>query len=198
MKMKKAHKAFIAVCVVILTALAASFSASAQVRTVTGKVVDEKGQPVISAGVIVQGTTNGTVTNLDGAYSLRVDGPAVLEISSVGYVTAAVALGKNQTVADVVLQEDAMLLEDAVVIGYGVQNRRDVTTAIASIKAEDFANKPTSDFREAMAAKMPGVQVLTLGGQPDGNVAIHVRGIQSATAGNKPLYVPAAPAASSS
>ena len=189
MKMKKAHKAFIAVCVVILTALAASFSASAQVRTVTGKVVDEKGQPVISAGVIVQGTTNGTVTNLDGAYSLRVDGPAVLEISSVGYVTAAVALGKNQTVADVVLQEDAMLLEDAVVIGYGVQNRRDVTTAIASIKAEDFANKPTSDFREAMAAKMPGVQVLTLGGQPDGNVAIHVRGIQSATAGNKPLYV---------
>ena len=189
MEMKKVHKFFVAACVVVLSALAASVAASAQVRTVTGKVVDEKGQPVISAGVLVQGTNSGTVTDLDGAFSLRVDGAAVLEISSVGYVTGSVALQPEQKTVRVVLQEDAMLLDDAVVIGYGVQNRRDVTTAITSIKADDFANKPNSDFREAMAAKMPGVQVLTLGGQPDGNVSIRVRGIQSATAGNEPLYV---------
>lgn len=81
------------------------------------------------------------------------------------------------------------MLDDVVVVGYGVQNKRDVTTSITSIKAEDFAKTPTSDFRDAMAAKMPGVQVLSLGGQPDGNVSIRIRGIQSATSGNDPLYV---------
>ena len=141
MEMKKAHKSFIAVCVAFLAAFAACFTVSAQVRTVTGKVVDEKGQPVISAGVIVRGTSNGTVTNLDGVYSLRLDGPAVLEISSVGYVTEMVDIPSGVTRADVVLKEDAMLLEDAVVIGYGVQNRRDVTTAIASIKGYDSRTK---------------------------------------------------------
>ena len=187
--MKRAYPKFIAVCMALLTVLTASFTASAQMRTVTGKVVDEKGQPVISAMVLVKGTTNGAATDLEGNYSLRVDGAAVLEFSSIGYVTEALSLTAGQNRLDVVLKEDAMLLDDAVVIGYGVQNRRDVTTSITSIKAEDFANKPTSDFREAMAAKMPGVQVLSLGGQPDGHVSIRVRGIQSATAGNEPLYV---------
>ena len=187
--MKKANLKIFAVCMALMTMLAASFTASAQMRTVTGKVVDEKGQPVISAMVLVKGTTNGAATDLDGNYSLRVDGAAVLEFSSIGYVTEALSLTAGQNRLDVVLKEDAMLLNDAVVIGYGVQNRRDVTTSITSIKAEDFANKPSSDFREAMAAKMPGVQVLSLGGQPDGNVSIRVRGIQSATAGNEPLYV---------
>ena len=87
------------------------------------------------------------------------------------------------------MKEDATFLEETIVVGYGVQNKRDVTTAITSIKADDFKNVPTADFRDAMAAKMPGVQVLTLGGQPEGNVSIRVRGIQSATSGNDPLYV---------
>ena len=99
------------------------------------------------------------------------------------------ALADNQTQADVTLKSEAIAMDNVVVVGYGVQNKRDVTTAISSIKAEDFAAMPTADFRDAMAAKMPGVQVLTLGGQPDGNVSIRIRGIQSATSGNDPLYV---------
>lgn len=161
----------------------------AQKRTVSGKVSDAKGQPVVGAVVLVKGTTQGASTDLDGAYSLRVDGAAILEVSSIGYETQNIRLAANQSRADVVLKEDTVLLDDAVVIGYGVQNRRDVTTSIASIKAEDFANKAGTDFREAMAAKMPGVQVLSLGGQPDGHVSIRIRGIQSATAGNEPFYV---------
>jgi len=100
-----------------------------------------------------------------------------------------VALSEGQTQADVTLKSEAIAMDNVVVVGYGVQNKRDVTTAISSIKAEDFAAMPTADFRDAMAAKMPGVQVLTLGGQPDGNVSIRIRGIQSATSGNDPLYV---------
>lgn len=176
-----------------LTALllaVASISALAQTRTVTGKVADANGEPVIGVYVLVDGTDRGEITDADGNYSIKVDkAGAVLKFSCIGFNTQTVALAANQVKADVILTIDNVLLEDAVVIGYGVQNRRDVTTSIASIKAEDFANKPTADFRESMAAKMPGVQVLTLGGQPEGNVSIRVRGIQSASSGNDPLYV---------
>ena len=159
-------------------------------RVVTGKVVDKEGQPVIGAMIIERGTQNGAGTDINGNYELKLKGEnPVLEVSLIGYNTTTAALTANQTKADFVLEEEAIRLDDVVVIGYGVQNKRDVTTAVSSIKAEDFANTPTTDFRESMAAKMPGVQVLNLGGQPDGNVTVRVRGIQSATSGNDPLYV---------
>lgn len=159
-------------------------------RVVTGKVVDKEGQPVIGAMIIERGTQNGAGTDINGNYELKLKGEnPVLEVSLIGYNTVTAALTENQTKADFVIEEEAIRLDDVVVIGYGVQNKRDVTTAVSSIKAEDFANTPTTDFRESMAAKMPGVQVLNLGGQPDGNVTVRVRGIQSATSGNDPLYV---------
>lgn len=159
-------------------------------KTITGRIVDGSGQPVIGAVVVEHGTMNGTNTDLDGNYSFKVSNPeATLDVSLIGYLPSSMRLSADQTKADFVLEEESIKLDDVVVIGYGVQNKRDVTTSIASIKAEDFANTPTADFRESMAAKMPGVQVLNLGGQPDGNVTVRVRGIQSATAGNDPLYV---------
>ena len=162
----------------------------AATRTVTGKVLDQNGDPVIGAMVVLAGTTNGASTDLDGNYSLTIKkNNAVLEVSSIGYQTTRVALNDHQVKADLIMPTEVTRLDDVVVIGYGVQNKRDVTTAITSIKAEEFKTLPTADFRDAMAAKMPGVQVLTLGGQPDGNVSIRVRGIQSATSGNDPLYV---------
>ena len=163
---------------------------SAAQRTVSGKVVDQNGDPVIGAMVVLAGTKNGTATDLDGKYTLTIkQNNATLELSSIGYETVKVTLNDHQVTADVVMPTEALKLDDVVVIGYGVQNKRDVTTAITSIKAEEFKSLPTADFRDAMAAKMPGVQVLSLGGQPDGNVSIRVRGIQSATSGNDPLYV---------
>lgn len=178
----------------IVLAAAAFILSSASVfgqnRTVRGKVVDEAGVGVSGAYVIIQGTRTGALTDVDGNYTLQVqEGSAVLEFSCIGFENAIVKLSPGQTRADAVMKEDAELLEDAVVIGYGVQNRRDVTTSIVSIKSEDFAERPLTDFREAMAAKMPGVQVTTLGGQPDGNISVRVRGIQSITSGNDPLYV---------
>ena len=159
-------------------------------RTVKGRVTDESGAPVIGATVILKGTTVGTATNATGEYAIDIrQADAVLVYSLIGYNKVEVALSEGQTQADVTLKSEAIAMDNVVVVGYGVQNKRDVTTAISSIKAEDFAAMPTADFRDAMAAKMPGVQVLTLGGQPDGNVSIRIRGIQSATSGNDPLYV---------
>ena len=159
-------------------------------RTVKGCVTDENGAPVIGATVILKGTTTGTATGLNGEYALSIRRKnAVLEVSLIGYNKVSVALSDTQTEADVQLVSEAIAVDNVVVVGYGVQNKRDVTTSIASIKAEDFKGLATTDFRDAMAAKMPGVQVLTLGGQPDGNVSIRIRGIQSATSGNDPLYV---------
>ena len=159
-------------------------------RTVKGRVTDESGAPVIGATVILKGTTTGTATNAAGEYAIDIrQADAVLVYSLIGYNKVELALADNQTQADVTLKSEAIAMDNVVVVGYGVQNKRDVTTAISSIKAEDFADMPTADFRDAMAAKMPGVQVLTLGGQPDGNVSIRIRGIQSATSGNDPLYV---------
>ena len=159
-------------------------------RTVKGRVTDENGAPVIGATVILKGTTTGTATGLDGEYALSIrQKNAVLEVSLIGYNKVSVALSDTQTEADVQLASEAIAVDNVVVVGYGVQNKRDVTTSIASIKAEDFKGLATTDFRDAMAAKMPGVQVLQLGGQPNGNVSIRIRGIQSATSGNEPLYV---------
>ncbi len=185
-------KTLLSLCALISVLFAASVTEAAaqEKRTISGKVADQNGDPVIGAMVLLAGTTNGAATDLDGNYTLTIQkNGAVLEFSSIGYQTTLVPLNDHQTKADVVMPTETIALDDVVVVGYGVQNKRDVTTAITSIKSEDFKNVPTADFRDAMAAKMPGVQVLTLGGQPDGNVSIRVRGIQSATSGNDPLYV---------
>ena len=157
-------------------------------HAVSGTVTDASGAPVIGAGVLVKGTTRGTSTDLDGKYSLEAAPDETLVFSSIGYESVEVQVG-NQRGVDVTLLEDATLLDDVVVIGYGAVKKRDVSTAISSIKAEDIANRSITDFRQAMAGKMPGVSVMQLGGDPEGKVMIRVRGIGSATAGNDPLYV---------
>lgn len=159
-------------------------------RTITGRVSDQNGEAVVGAMVILSGTNVGAVTDEQGNYSIKIKkNNAVLEFSSIGYETTSITLNDLQVIADVVMQTEAINLEEAVMIGYGVQNKRDITTAISSIKAEEFQNMTTPDFRDAMAAKMPGVQVLSLSGSPEGDVSVRIRGIQSATAGNEPLYV---------
>jgi len=165
-----------------------SADAYSQTMKVKGTVLDNNGDPCPGAGILVKGTSAGTVSDINGCFELNADQNAVLEISYLGFKTSELQIrGRNQITVN--LELDATFLDDVVVVGYGVQNKRDVTTSIVSLKAADIANQPVADFREAMAAKLPGVQVTQLGGQPDGNIAIRVRGIQSATSGNDPLYV---------
>lgn len=158
-------------------------------KTVTGTVVDQNGEAVIGASVLVKGTTNGVITDLDGNYTLSdVPEDATVSISYIGYKTVELK-ANNKTLARVVLKEDTEMLEEVVVVGYGVQKKRDVSTSISSVKAEDIAQTSASDFRQALAGKMPGVQVTLPSGDPEGNVSIRVRGISTVNAGSDPLYI---------
>lgn len=153
-----------------------------------GIVVDQTGLPVIGAGVLVKGTTRGVSTGIDGDFSIEVSPDETLFFSSIGYDDVEIRVG-NQDNIKVVMNESSFVLSDVVVIGYGAVKKRDVSTAISSIKSEDIANHSIADFRQAMVGKMPGVSVMQTSGDPEGSVMVRVRGIGSATAGNDPLYV---------
>lgn len=160
-----------------------------QVRKVTGVIIDAAGEPVIGANVLVKGTTNGVITDIDGNYTLNdVPADAIISISYIGYQPQEFK-ASSKDLAKVVLTEDSEMLDEVVVVGYGVQKKRDVSTAVSSVKAEALANNPATDFRQALVGKMPGVQVTTPSGDPEGSVSIRVRGISTVNAGSDPLYI---------
>lgn len=158
-------------------------------KTVSGVIVDTNGEPVIGASVLVKGTNNGTITDLDGKFTVNdVPENSTLDISYIGYKTLTLK-ATDKKLARLVLHEDSEVLDEVVVVGYGVQRKRDVSTAVSSVKAEVLANNPASDFRQALVGKMPGVQVTTPSGDPEGSVSIRVRGISTVNAGSDPLYI---------
>lgn len=159
-----------------------------EMKNLSGVVYDDKGEPIVGASIWVQGTTNGTITGLDGNYMLSgVPESSTLVVSYVGYKT------KNLTAKDnlskIVLEEDSKLIDEVVVVGYGVQKKRDVTTAISSVRASDLEGQPVTSMAEAMVGKMPGVQVTQGSGAPGSALQIKVRGTGTVTAGTSPLYV---------
>ena len=151
----------------------------------SGVVVDEAGLPVIGASVIEVGTTNGVVTDLDGKFELPVKRGARLEISCIGYVTVSVTEGPNLSI---VLQEDNQMLEETVVVGYGVQKKSSLTGAISSVKSEDMEHRTITTAQEALAGKTAGVQLVTTTADPGSTGSIRIRGISS-NASTDPLYV---------
>ncbi|MFC3415421.1 SusC/RagA family TonB-linked outer membrane protein [Algoriphagus hitonicola] len=155
---------------------------------VRGVVKDGTGQPLPGVTVLVKGTTIGTVTELDGSYTLTAPEGAVLVFSFVGYVVQEVSIG-NQSVIDVTLNEDETSLDEVVVVGYGTQDRRLVTGAISSIKSEEINLLPLASFDQAMQGRIAGVQVSQSSGAPGGAVTVRVRGFGSISASNEPLYV---------
>ncbi len=157
-------------------------------RRITGTVVDEKGESIIGASVVEKGTSNGTITDIDGKFSINADSKSVLQVSYIGYISQEIVPG-NRSHLSITLKEDNLTLDEVVVVGYGIQNKRDVSTSIAQIKGDQLTNIASTDFRQGMVGKMPGVQVLQPSGDPEGAVRIRVRGVSSATAGNEPLYV---------
>ena len=163
--------------------------ATADRRPIKGTVVDEKGIPIPGVSVVVKGTSIGVATDFDGNFSLEVPTDAqTLVFSSIGYHSQEVTIGKN-TQFKVVLKEDTTELDEVVVVGYGVQKRGDVTTAIASVKAKDLEDKAVSSVAEAMVGKMPGVHIAQNTGAPGANLQVRVRGVGTITAGTAPLYV---------
>jgi TonB-linked SusC/RagA family outer membrane protein len=157
-----------------------------QSKTVSGTVVDANG-PVIGATVLEKGTTNGTVTDIDGNFTLNVQPGATLVISYVGYKTQEIAVG-NQSFINVDIAEDADVLEEVVVVGYGVQKKKLVTGATVQVKGDDIAKLNTTNALEAMQSSTPGVQITQASSQPGKGYKVYIRGIGT-TGNSAPLYV---------
>ena len=175
------------ILLVFLASLGA-FSASAQNRTISGKVVDEAGQPVIGAAVTVVGNSRiGAATDINGAFTLNVPAGANIAVESIGYKTQTFAIG-SQTSFNIVLEEDTEMLEETVVIGYGVQKKSDLTGAVASVRADDLKNQSTADAAAALQGKASGVHVIT-NGSPGSGADIRVRGYSSNSGNIGPLYI---------
>lgn len=156
--------------------------------TVRGTVKDKEGTPLIGVNILEKGTSNGTITDLDGNYSLSVsDNNAVLIFSYTGYLPQEVMV-QNRQIIDIVMEFDAVGLEEIVVVGYGTQKRSDVTGAIASTKMEKFSDIPNYNVFQALQGSMPGLNV-TNPDRPGEDPSILIRGFNSLSAGNQPLVV---------
>ena len=172
---------FLTVCL-----LQATMPAFSQTKTVTGTVTDALGEPLIGASVLVQGTSNGVITNIDGKYSIQVTPENTLEFSYVGMQKQAIRVG-SQSVIDVQMKDDSQMLAETVVIGYGSAKKRDLTGSITNIKGDEIANKPVVNPVSALQGKVAGLQVISNGAA--GSATVRIRGANSISGNNQPLYV---------
>jgi len=168
---------------------ALSLSVSAQTITLNGNVKDTAGEPIIGASIVEKGnTTNGTITNFDGNFSLKVPANATVIVSYIGMKTQEVAI-KGKSKIDVTLTDDAKALDEVVVIGYGTARKKDLTGSVATVNSETLAAIPVANATEALQGKMAGVQITTTEGSPDAEMRIRVRGGGSITGDNTPLFI---------
>lgn len=148
-------------------------------KLITGKVTDDTGLPVIGANVVVKGSLNGTVTDVDGYFSLTAPGNAVLSVSYIGYIEQSIPVG-NQSVLNIRIKEDTHLLDEVVVVGYGTQKKVNVVGSIAQIGSEELKNRSTPLLSNALAGQMAGVTVIQRSGRPgDSSGEVRVRGVGS-------------------
>lgn len=131
-----------------------------QNKKIAGIVVDQNGEAVIGANVIQKGTTNGTITDIDGKFTLEVPAKAVLTVSFIGYQSQDVALKGNETQLTVTLKDDTEVLDEVVVVGYGTMKKRDLSGAVSQIKSDDLMKGNPTDLSQGLAGKVAGVQIL--------------------------------------
>ena len=166
-----------------------SFDAYAQKNIqVTGVVTDSHGESVIGAGVLVMGGTQGTITDIDGGYTLSVPANAVLTISAIGYKTVEQAVDGRSRI-DVVLADDRLALDEAVVIGYGTQRKGDITSAVASVKSDDFLTGNIGDAAQLVKGKVAGLNISKGNGNPNESSTIMLRGVTSLMGSSTPLVL---------
>ncbi|KOH42781.1 TonB-dependent receptor [Sunxiuqinia dokdonensis] len=160
-----------------------------QAGTITGVVSSKSGELLPGVSVIEKGTTNGTVTDLDGQYSLRVSSSdAVLVFSFIGYKTQEVQLSGSNSVS-VELAEDVVGLDEVVVVGYGSVKKSDLTGSVSTVKAEDIAAYPSVDMAQALQGRAAGVQISANNGEPGSSFKVRIRGGTSINSSSDPLYV---------
>lgn len=160
-----------------------------QQKAISGKVVDSKGESIIGANVMEKGTTNGTITDFDGNFSLKVSAKSVLQISYIGYKTQEIPVSQLKAGAVITLKEDTEVIDEVVVIGYGTQRKGDVTSAIASVKAEDFTVGKVGDAADLIKGKVAGLSIAKGSGDPNATSTIRLRGVISVNGSTTPLVL---------
>lgn len=186
--LKKSHLKM--VCSTIFLLFFLQTFAIGQTIQISGVVKDASGAELPGASVIVKGTTVGTITDIDGAFSLNIEDPnAVLQFTYIGYEKQEVNIG-NRRVFDIILEDDAQQLDEVVVVGYGTVRKRDVTGAITSISSEDIEKRMVTDVFQALQGAAPGVQITSGSGQPGESSSIRIRGTSTfSNEGVNPLYI---------
>ncbi len=160
-----------------------------QERTISGKVTSSENEILPGVSVIIKGTTNGTVTDANGNYTLGVSGAeSILVFSFIGFAQEEVTVG-NQSNISVILKPSTETLSEVIVIGYGEVKKSDLTGSVSSIKSDELRAVPTTSFDQALQGRAAGVQVSQTSGQPGAEASIRIRGTSSITAANEPLYV---------
>lgn len=176
-------------CLLMLLLISCHLNIFAQDKTITGIVFDKTGESVIGASVLVKGTTNGTITDVDGNFTLRnVQNDAILQVSFVGYKPQDIAL-KGQSSIKVILEEDTEVLDEVVVIGYGSVKKSSLTGAVAKMDTKGIQDRPLARPETALQGQLAGVTVRTTSGEPGADMQIRVRGAASVNANSDPLYV---------
>jgi TonB-dependent starch-binding outer membrane protein SusC len=160
-----------------------------ETATIKGRVVDDKGEGLIGVSIFEKGTSNGTISSADGSYTLKLKGSkSVLVFSYIGSKTQEIAVGTSKTI-NVTLQEDSKLVDEVVVIGYGTQRKGDVTSAVTSVKAEDFTIGNIGDAAELVKGKIAGLNIAKGSGDPNSESTIRLRGVISMEGSSSPLVL---------
>lgn len=172
----------------VLVGLLFSFSVFAQNVTLKGNVQDATGEPIIGASVLQAGTTNGTITDVDGKFSLDVPKNSKINISYIGFITQEIPVG-SQTTLNIILKEDVEALDEVVVVGYATGSKRTISGAVERVKKEDMNTGVVNNPLESLKGKVAGVVISKQGGDPAAAPSIRVRGTTSLSGGNDPLVV---------
>lgn len=157
-------------------------------KTITGKIIDVQDKPIVGVNIVEKGTSNGTVSDVEGNFSLKASPNAILQITYIGYLAQEISTeGKNSFT--IVLVEDTKALDEIVVIGYGIVRKSDLTGSVSTVKGTDLNAFPVANITQALAGRATGVQVLQNTGRPGASISLRIRGTNSIMGGNEPLYV---------
>lgn len=162
--------------------------AAGQKRTIKGIITDDKGVPVIGASILEKNTLNGTVTEIDGTYTMTLEKSDVIVVSCIGYATKEITVG-NQSTIDVVLSEDTRLLDEVVVVGYGTQKKSDVSGSVTTVSGDKLTKMPTANAEAALQGMAPGLAVNFGSGGAGTSPSLQVRGVTSWGTDNSPLVI---------
>ncbi|NLO68118.1 MAG: TonB-dependent receptor plug domain-containing protein, partial [Bacteroidales bacterium] len=177
----------------LMTFLTITLVVNAQTGKISGKVTDSDNNPVIGASVVLLGTTIGAASDVDGNYEITKipSGSFTLRASSIGFkpITRDISIENQSLIINLVLETDVMNMEELVVVGFGTNRKRSITSSISSIKAQEIANISVPSFEAALQGRSSGVQVTSDNGLAGAPVTIRVRGTSSLSASSQPLYV---------